>query len=277
MLSACRALQEQAGYSLAALHVHHGLSEHADDWAQFCLDIARRLGVDCTVTRVAVERHSRDGLEGAARRARHAVFERQDCDWVVLAHHRDDQAETLLFNLLRGCGLAGASGMQSCNGKLLRPWLSVSRSMILEYARQNCLAWVDDDSNADTRFSRNFLRQRVFPLLEFRFSGGAHNLARASRHFAEAGELLDQLAELDLEGAPADFPLSLDRLRQLSEPRARNLLRYVLQRQQISIPSEDRLREAVRQLREAGCDRHPRIRFGRITLARRKSSVVVLE
>lgn len=280
LLHACHRYLKQSEFScfsLEALHIHHGLSQNADAWARFCVETAERLDVHCSVESVEVERYSRDGLEGAARRARHAVFGKFECDWIVLAHHRNDQAETVLFNLLRGCGLAGAAGMQSRNGKLLRPWLDVSRSQIVSYAEKHGLTWVNDESNADTHFSRNFLRQRTFPLLQSRFARGSDNLARASRHFGEARELLDELAQIDLDGAPAAFPLSLERVRQLSEPRARNLLRYIFRQQHIQIPGEGRLREVVRQLREAASDRHPQVSFGDVIVTCRKGWIVRLE
>jgi tRNA(Ile)-lysidine synthase len=260
-------------FTLDVLHVHHGLSVHADSWADFCQERSTQLGLQCTLFRVEVERGSSDGLEGAARRARHAVFRAMDCDWLLLAHHQDDQAETMLFNLLRGSGLAGAAGMRKCNGRLLRPWLDASRAEIERYAQEKALAWIVDESNADEQFSRNYLRARIFPALRERFPSGPRNLARAARHFSEARMLLNELACLDLGDAPQDFPLSLKRLKNLSEARARNLLSFLLSIRQVAIPSEVRLSEAVKQLCEAGSDKHPVIRFGSYELVRRRDQV----
>lgn len=259
-----------------ALHVHHGLSPHADAWAAFCQERSTDWGVPCKVVRVDVERGSHDGLEGAARRVRHAVFRNQDCDWVLLAHHQDDQSETMLFNLLRGSGVAGAAGMQERNGCLLRPWLGVSRAEIERYAQEKVLAWVVDESNADVQFSRNYLRAKIFPALQTRFPAGPRNLARAAGHFFEARMLLNELACLDMGDARQDFPLSLSLLRNLSEARARNLLRFLLSTRQVSIPSEARLSEAVHQLCTAGPDKHPVIRFGAYELVRQHDQVDLL-
>lgn len=257
---------------LSALHVHHGLHPHADRWAAFCADLCGRLAVPFACVRVAVERGSRDGLEAAARRARHAAFAAADADWVMLAHQRDDQAETMLFNLLRGSGLAGAAAMRERSGRLLRPLLDVDRNQIAAYARAHALAWIEDDSNSDTRFSRNFLRHEVFPEVARRFPAAAKNLAAAATRFAEGLDLLDALAQSDL-GGTEDFPLSCALLAGLGEARARNALRYLLAKRGVQIPGEARLRETLRQLLEAAPDRHPQVRFGAHRIVRRRGAI----
>jgi tRNA(Ile)-lysidine synthase len=260
-------------FNLSALHVHHGISPNADRWAAFCANYAQQLGVPYSNVRVEVERASKDGLEAAARRARHAVFAATAADWVMLAHHRDDQAETLLFNLLRGTGIAGAAAMRECSGRLLRPFLAIARSEIKRYASVHRLEWCDDESNADVRHSRNFLRHRILAPLSQRFPAAAKNLAAAAARFAEAQDLLDDLARLDLGENSGDFPLSLDKLRALDEPRARNVLRYLLGQRAVPIPSEARLREALRQMLDARADRHPALVLGAYRLLRRRDRI----
>jgi len=272
LLHALVALQDARELRLSALHIHHGLSENADAWAAHCSQTCAVLGIPLKIERVDVERGSADGLEAAARRARHEVFTRTAADWIVLAHHRDDQAETLLFNLLRGTGLRGACAMRETNGRLLRPLLGVGRDIIAGYAKEVGLAWIEDESNADISYSRNFLRHRALTDLERRFPGSASHLGGAARRFAEAQELLDELALLDL-GRADDFPLALADWRALPEPRARNALRYLLHRRHIGIPSEERLSEFVRQVREAGPDRHPSVVFGTWRLYRRSGEI----
>lgn len=264
------------GCSIYAVHVHHGLSSQADEWAAFCLSMAGDWGVPCQVVQVEVERGTTDGLEAAARRARHDVFARLDTDLVLLAHHQNDQAETVLFNLLRGAGLTGATGMDELNGRLLRPWLSVTRDQIVSYAQRHGLSWIEDQSNLDTRFSRNFLRHEVFPLLGRRFSASAANLAKAAGRFAEAEQLLDDLAKVDLADSPPQFPVAVDILRRLSPSRARNLVRYLLGCHDVVIPSAAKLEEAVRQVCEALPDKHPQIVFGRYRLVRMRGLIHLL-
>ena len=258
--------------NLSALHVHHGLSNNADHWASFCAQTAQQLGIPFSLAHVTVERGTPDGLEAAARRARHAVFAAATADWIVLAHHRDDQAETLLFNLLRGTGLAGAAAMRECNGRLLRPLLSVGRAEIESYARQHGLEWIEDESNQDTRHTRNFLRHRILAPLTQRFPAAQANLAAAASRFAEALDLLDGLARTDL-GVQDEFPLAIELLQRLDEPRARNVLRYLLARHDVPIPSEARLREALRQMLTAAADRHPALVLGRRRLLRRRGKI----
>lgn len=274
LLHALAALRPAA--ALAAVHVHHGLSPHADRWAAFCGAFAQRLGVAFVCVRVEVERGSADGLEAAARRARHGVFAEFDADWIVLAHHRDDQAETLLFNLLRGTGLAGAAAMRAQRGRLLRPLLDIGRAEIEAYAVAHGLDWVEDESNHDTRHSRNFLRHRIIAPLTQRFAAAAQNLAAAAARFAEAQALLDDLARLDL-GDRTEFPVAVATLQALNEARARNALRYLLTQRGVRIPSEVRLREALRQMLAAGIDRHPAVKLGAHRLLRRRGWIFIEE
>lgn len=272
LLDALARLRDVTGLKLSALHVHHGLSPNADAWEAHCRRVCVDLGVPLEVERVVVERDSRDGLEAAARRARHAAFARAQAEWIVLAQHRDDQSETLLFNLLRGTGVRGACAMREANGRLLRPLLGIGRDAIASYATERGLAWIEDESNADTAYSRNFLRHQTLAELERRFPGSAANLAAAARRFGEAQELLDELARIDLAGAD-DFPVTAASWSKLPEPRARNALRYLLYRRHIGIPSEERFGEFVRQVRTAGPDRHPSVVFGAWRLFRAGSEI----
>ncbi len=249
---------------LTARHVHHGLSPQADAWADFCAAICQQLQVPLTIHRVTVDRHSGLGLEAAARQARYAAFaDIEGC--LLLAQHADDQAETVLFNLLRGAGLTGAAGMlpdrERGSLRILRPLLNESRSSIEAYARSSGLRWVNDESNDDCQYSRNFLRHEVMPLIGQRFSDPARALARAAGHFAEAGELLDELAAADWEHLAAGAAVPMNALRSLSLPRLKNLLRYRLRQLAWQVPVQSRLDEFCRQLLAAGPDRHPELRL----------------
>ena len=217
---------------LSAVHVYHGLSPNADAWADFCADFCQRGGLPLEIVRVEVPRDSGEGLEAAAPRMRHGVFAARPADWLALAHHRDDQAETVLLNLLRGAGIAGAAGMsperpQARGPALIRPLLDVPRSAIEAYADTQGLRWIDDESNADVHFRRNFLRREIIPRLEEKFPGTQRSLARAAGHFAEGAELLNELAAIDRVAVltPAGR-LGLAAFNALPAARARNLLRH---------------------------------------------------
>lgn len=243
---------------LGAIHVHHGISPNADEWADFCAVFCAEHDVDLQIVRVQV-RHTGEGLEAAARQARYAVFADSGARWLVLAHHRDDQAETVLLNLLRGAGVAGAAGMpveRVYRGvRLLRPLLDVSRDLIEAYAQEHDLPWVDDESNEDSHYRRNFLRNQIFPALDEKFPGAVGNLARAAAYFAEGSALLDVLAKEDFTRLSASAEtVSLSGLNALPEIRARNLLRWLWTEKGFRVPPTRWLEECLQQLKCARGD-----------------------
>lgn len=213
-------LREQ--HPVAAIHVHHGLSPNADRWAEFCRKLCKRWEVPLSVHRVAVKKAGR-GLEAAAREARYAAFRRDKAPVIALAHNLDDQAETVLMNLLRGAGVRGASGMPErarLGSKiLLRPLLGTSRTSIEKYAREKKLNWIEDESNADEALTRNFIRRTIGPLLGKKFPKWRESLGRAARHFAkqEIGreDLLRQYLRAKGFKAPSEAKL-VEMLKQLA-------------------------------------------------------------
>lgn len=249
-------LRERLGFTLAATHVHHGLISGAYAWADDCAALCARLDVPFTACDVTVDRDHPGGLEAAARLARRAALLDGDDDWLALAHHRDDQAETVLFRAIRGAGVRGIGGMRMVvpgrgTAGLWRPLLDVPRSALRAYASTQGLGWIDDPSNADNGFSRNFLRNEIFPALGVRFPGAAAGLARLGRHCAEAADLLDALADADLVmlARPASPRLDRQGALALSSARLRNLLRRLLDTAGEAMPDEDRLLEIERQFR----------------------------
>jgi len=205
-----------------AVHINHGLSPNAARWAAFCRRLCKRDGVPLTVRRVRVSRRG-EGVEAAARAARYAAFAQLDFDVLALAHQLDDQAETVLMNLLRGAGPRGASGMPAratFRGRtLMRPLLDVPRQAIVAYAREHELAWIEDESNLSDAFARNFIRLHIAPLLSKRYPRWREALARAARHFARADvdasiALREFLAAKGLR-APSEAKL-VEMLRQLT-------------------------------------------------------------
>jgi tRNA(Ile)-lysidine synthase len=225
LLHALHALAPRFGYVVCALHVHHDLSPNADDWLRHCRRVCRALGVPLRLRRVSVARRKGRGLEAAAREARHAAFQSARGDAIALAHQLDDQAETVLLQLLRGAGGRGASAMPALGWlgrkRLLRPLLDVPREAIAAYARAHRLSWVEDETNASEALTRNYLRHRVGPLIATRFPRWRESLARAARLFASA---------------------------QLDE---RALLRAFLEAHGLRAPSEARLLEMLKQLAAA--------------------------
>jgi tRNA(Ile)-lysidine synthase len=205
-------LKEHPGVS--AVHVHHGLSPNADAWAAFCRRLCKQWGVPLKISKVKVRRSGK-GLEAAAREARYEAFRKLKADVIALAHHLDDQAETVLMNLLRGAGLRGAGGMRPLarfQGKVLaRPLLEMPRKELEGYARLHGLQWIEDETNADETLARNFLRRRVGPLVETRFPQWKRSLARAARLFSEkddrAARLLREYLASRNRKAPSEAKL----------------------------------------------------------------------
>jgi tRNA(Ile)-lysidine synthase len=256
-----RRLQPRFGFGLLAAHVDHGLSPNAPAWARACVERCAAAGIPLQVLRVEVDRAHADGLEAAARTARHAALAQVDCDWLAFGHHQDDQAETVLFRLLRGTGVRGAAAMRAVEpgraGRAgwLRPLLGLRRAQLLEWAGAHGLDWVEDESNADLRFTRNALRHRLLPVAEGLFPAAVPNLARAAAHFAEADALLGELAAIDAAACGAPALRRADFLA-LTPARQANLLRWLLLGSGAPLPGSLPLGEALRQLRE--CDpAHP--------------------
>ncbi|WP_236248499.1 tRNA lysidine(34) synthetase TilS [Pseudomonas mosselii] len=252
---------------LRAIHVHHGLQAAADIWPDHCRAVCAALGVELDVLPVQVAPGA--SLEQAARNARYDAFEKRLGLGEVLftGQHRDDQAETLLFRLLRGAGLRGLSAMPQQRplgqGSLVRPLLGLSRQQLQTYADMHGLVWVDDPSNSDTAFARNFLRGEVFPILRQRWPQAEANLARSAEHLGEAMGLLDELAASDLaiacDNAPLPwlelYSLSLEVLAAMSPARQRNALQFWLS-QRTRLP-DSRHWAGWNDLRDAAADACP--------------------
>ncbi|MCB1982759.1 MAG: tRNA lysidine(34) synthetase TilS, partial [Rhodoferax sp.] len=258
------------GLQVHALHVHHGLQPDADAWTRRLAAQCRRwarggLPVTLHVQRLAGAPAAGDSVEAWARRERYAALAAMaraaGCDTVLLAQHRRDQAETVLLQLLRGAGPHGLAAMPTTSrlgpGWLLRPLLEVDRSELLDYALEHGLHWIEDVSNADTRFDRNYLRQRILPLLRERWPAVGRNLARSARWCAETADWLDADADADLARVAAQRPdaLHIPALRELGEPRQRNALRRWLRRLGLPVPDSQQLRHILHDALTAARDR----------------------
>ena len=252
-------------YQLSCVHVHHGLSPHADAWADFCEALCVGLQVPLKIHRVTVNRDDPAGIEGAARTERRQVFAQLDVDFVLTAHHQNDQAETFLLQLLRGAGPKGLAAMAESQhhpewqALQLRPLLQVTRAQIEHYAHEHALAWLDDESNSDLAYSRNYFRHAVVPLLEKRFPATVPVLARAATLQAEALAVLNDMARLDAQECIHEDQLDCTCLAQRTLPRARNLLRWFIEQQGCLMPSERRLDEGLRQILHAASDAQVRV------------------
>lgn len=257
---------------IQALHVHHGLSPRADDWVAHCVRVCHALGVVLHVERVSVVADGK-GLEEAARTQRYLAFTRHlpAGGKLLLAHHRDDQVETILFRLLRGAGPRGLAGMPTRrrlgSGELLRPLLGIERTALEAWARAQGLVWIEDESNIGTDFDRNFLRHRVLPLLASRWPGLDRRLLRSAALCRDGDQLLQEVGEEDLQrlGEKSErlgWSLAVQSLQKLSRVRRANLLRIWLTHRGLPIPGHRQVAAVLDDLLPAREDAMPLVRFG---------------
>lgn len=233
LIHATAGVARQAEVIVHGLHVHHGLSPHADTWLEHAQVHCAALGIPFHSARVQLDARHRDGLEAQARQRRYEALARMaasaGCKRILLAHHQDDQAETLLLQALRGAGIRGLAGMPSALDRAgltwSRPWLGVPRAMLQMYVLQHGLAYVEDESNADVRHARNRLRHQVLPLLSTAFPGAAEALAQVAANAQEALTCLDELAALDLARIHEQDGMGIVAWLALSPARRGNVLR----------------------------------------------------
>ena len=263
------------GVELSAMHVHHGLSPNADTWASFCEQQCQHLQVPFQVVHVQVGKNPNLGVEAAARRLRYealfnAVVADTSPDFIVTAHHEDDQAETLILQLMRGAGVKGLASMAAIDPvrRLLRPLLGITRQQLHDYAKLHAIAWCDDESNVNTHYERNFVRHTLMPILAGRSPAISSVLARTASHMAEANTLLDDLANIDAQTLVRENSVCVSGLSILSQARAKNLLRFWLARNHLAMPHTEQLAEILDQLLNAKVDANINIPLQHLSLKR---------
>ncbi|WP_372964093.1 tRNA lysidine(34) synthetase TilS [Marinobacter sp.] len=261
---------------ITALHVNHQLQPNHEQTEQFCRDVCAKLGVPIVVERVevTVAENGVGGLEEAARSARYQVFKKQvgENELLLMAHHADDQAETVLFRLLRGSGVNGLSGMPRSRslgrGQLYRPWLEVGRERLEEVAGASSLMWVEDPSNASQVFDRNYLRHAVLPGLKARWPGLLRRIAHSAQSCRDSEILNQRLAELQWQACSDSNRLKLESFRKLSPLERRNLVRWWIHQQGWVLPALSDWDQALSDMLYAGKDRAPEIRGDGFSLRR---------
>ncbi|MEO5342055.1 MAG: tRNA lysidine(34) synthetase TilS [Gammaproteobacteria bacterium SHHR-1] len=282
-------LRDEFAPSLQAIHVDHGLQAQSGHWADWCQQHCAELGLDCIGLRLELPAQSAEGLEASARQARYAALQGQmrPGDLLFTGHHQDDQAETLLLQLLRGSGLPGLAAMPWLRpfgpGWLARPLLDLPRQALLDALRQRGLGWLEDPSNASPDFDRNYLRHHIMPLLNQRWPAAARCLSRSARHCAEAQDLLDKQAQVEL-GLSAVGPGSGGRQDQLeisaliSRPLAERhwLLRAWLRRLAAPTPTSAQLHRLCTELLQAGAGRNPELIWGGVGVRRYRDRLYYL-
>ncbi len=261
-----------------AVHINHGLSPYALEWELHGAQVCHDLGVTFSAHRI--ELSSTSNLEESARIARYSVFHSliKPADALLLAHHQDDQAETLLLNLMRGAGIDGMAAMLPAQpmtqGDLIRPLLTTSRAQIEAYARVHGLSWVEDESNQQEHFSRNYIRHRIMPLLNEQWPAAAKSIARGAAHCQQAKKNLEALAEID--GVTRTNQLAISAIKHLPRERLLNVLRTWIQYNGYQRPSEKNLHRLIDELIVARQDSEPMVSFGEAVIRRYQDDLYCL-
>lgn len=286
LLHAMASCRETLPLDIAALHIDHGLQPESREWQQHCQQFCEQLHVPLTSLTVDVERDSGKGLEAAARAARYQAFAStlQSGEVICLAQHQDDQAETVMLQLLRGSGAAGLAAMPGykvfADGHLMRPLLPFSRAALRDYAEQHELKWIEDPSNEHLGFDRNYLRHEVMPILKKRWPTTDRSLARSAAHLAEANSLLLEIATQDWQVAQDHSlsEISLAALKSLSEQRQRNLLRYWIHHvNHKPLPDSRRLQQLFSEVIDAVEDAEPCVSWHGIAVRRYRQRLYLTE
>ena len=276
-------IEHKSKIPLIAIHINHCLQPESQSWVEKCKTITYKLDIIFKSINVEVDLNSGRGLEASARSARYSALlrEMRYKDWLITGHHQEDQAETLLINLIRGSGPAGIAGISKIRqfglGWIARPILNITKDNLTSYAKENSLDWIEDPSNLDLNFDRNFLRHEIITRLKARWPNVADCLCRSSAHAGEASQLLFELAEIDLEKICSDSSkIPISKLLKLSPARQRNLIRFALQKQRLNIPSTAKLKLIFSDLIFARQDAQPLIRWDGVIVRRYRDNLYLM-
>ncbi|MFJ5366466.1 tRNA lysidine(34) synthetase TilS [Pectobacterium punjabense] len=276
------AARQRAGVTLRAAYVHHGLNPLADSWAEHCRQQCERWQVPFASLPVTVEAQN-GGIEAAARAARYQALQThlQEGETLLTAQHLDDQSETFLLALKRGSGPAGLSAMAANtmlgHHRLIRPLLGFSRIQLEAYAQRHQLHWIEDDSNQDERFDRNFLRRQILPRLTQRWLHFSSAVARSAQLCAEQEQLLDELLEESLQAlCQPDGALSIDGLLPLSPVRRFALLRRWLAQQGAMMPAREQLQRLWDEVATSRQDAEPVLQLNQMQIRRFRQFLYLL-
>ncbi|EKD77022.1 MAG: tRNA(Ile)-lysidine synthetase [uncultured bacterium] len=277
LLHAMTQLQkENANITLHAVHVNHHINLASDSWEKHCKKICGELNIPISVEKITLDLKPGDSLEEQARLARYAALRKYlDKDTVLLtAHNLNDQAETFLLQALRGAGSKGLSAMPDIkkfgNRVLIRPLLHFSREQLEQYALENKLKWIEDDSNTNPRFRRNFLRQDIFPLLKKQYPAVIQNLARSAKLISEQEKIIAEMVKHDFEKIKTTDPKKIDlkKLREFSSEKQKLLLREWFCQNQLRMPNEKHLHQIQRDVIDASANSQPKFALDNIVIKR---------
>ncbi|RDH90016.1 MAG: tRNA lysidine(34) synthetase TilS [endosymbiont of Seepiophila jonesi] len=276
LLHALVQIRDRIPAELKVIHIHHGLQSEADAWGEHCRNFAAACDVPYHQVNLALTPSAGESIEALAREGRYRVLADllQPDDWLLTAQHQDDQAETLLLQLLRGSGPAGLAAMAKTarlgKGWLQRPLLGFTRQVLEAYAQSKGLTWVEDPSNRDLEFSRNYLRHKIMPRIQMHWPAASATLSRSAGLCADAQVLIDELAAEDMQQCRGSESgrLSVKILSRLSEPRIRSLLRHWVREQGAAAPGYRHLQRMLDECVLGRADASPLVGWGGMEVRR---------
>lgn len=275
-------LKKRQQFKLSAIHVNHGISANSDSWQDFCSKLCNDLEIPLVTARLQIQKIAGIGMENSARIARYLEYIKSGADVIILAHHQDDQIETLLSQLMRGSDMHNIAAMQEVSSKqgqqYWRPLLAYSKNQILAYAKEHKLANIEDESNYDCSYLRNFLRNKIIPELINFDPHVITKLDKALSSIQEAVLLNDQLAQEDLLVVQDNLgQIDICKFKNLQLSRQLNLLSYFIRQKKLPLPTRKQLIEFIRQALTGANYRHPKLTITKQISILRKKNKIVLE
>lgn len=274
-------LQAKHNLTLSAIHINHGISPNANFWGEFCQKFCDSLSIPLVIKHHQITKNGGESLENNARNIRYLEFAQIDAPVIALAHHQDDLVETVLSQILRGSDLHNVAAMDMLSNKrgkiLWRPLLDITRSQIEEYAKEFNLNYINDESNSDTKYLRNFIRHDIIPKLNQFDPNVASKILKFKQQVSSTITLIDQIAKDDLAQISQDNYLDLDKFKYLSLERQINLLSYYLVELQMKLPSQLQLKEFATQASSSAWDRKPSLKLdgGNYNLIKFKNKIYI--
>ena len=277
------AINKMAGYTpVVAVHINHQLIPQAEEWEEHCRKFSESISVKFLSRKIIIDMNSGYGLEAASRKGRYDSFKQliKKNDYLLTAHNQDDQVETVLLNVFRGCGLRGIRGIPASRkffeGRLVRPLLRVSRNEISEYAKKYKLDWIEDPSNQYQGHDRNFLRHEILAQIKSRWPAVNNNVWKTSELASEINEELKEIAFIDAPHFYENNQLDIRAIKNLSPARQKNILRYALLSLGFPLPSSIKLNQVIYEVINARVDRQPLVQWSGVQVRRYRNKIYFL-
>lgn len=277
LLSEARKSQQ---FKLSAIHVNHGISPHADEWTDFCSNLCQQWDIPLRISRLKVIKQAGVGLENSARKLRYVEYQQTNSPVMVLAHHQDDQIETVFSQLMRGSDIHNIAAMRDLSNRgnqfYWRPLLPYTKAQLIDYAMKHELSHIEDESNHDNSYLRNFLRNNIIPQLLTYDTNLPQKIAQSLASIQASVSLNDDVAEDDLAFTMNNQQIEVAKIINLSSLRQKSLLSYFIRQHNLPLPSSRQLQEFIRQAITAGQDRHPRLKLNDDYILIRKKDKIIL-